>query len=238
MGYIAAALAGVVGTVVGWLAAALLAVAIGSALGVSDREGALAMSAFFAIGPIGGLTGLVLAVWFVMRRRRRKGLTATASHLGAAVAGVVVAAVLVAGGFWLTRPFTNGNGLPPELVFEILMPAGAKPPELVSRADALARRSPIELQTSENVMSAQISSVRMEGDRPIVTGRVEMAFRARSRLLVFRQPGGAVVFDIDLPRSPGHEAEFTPWQASTVLQNGVRLEGFHIRYRSALPGVE
>ncbi|MGE0584193.1 MAG: hypothetical protein AB7O39_03585 [Flavobacteriaceae bacterium] len=238
MNYVAAGLAGIAGTIIGWLVAAFLAVGLGGVLGIGEREGALAMTAFFAIGPVGGLIGLILAVWLLMRWRRRHTMAVTAGHLAAAIAGVGVAAGVIAGGFWVMRPHTASNRLPPELVFEIVMPSGSEPPPLVSRSEALARRSPIELQTSENTMSAQIESVRMEGVRLVVSGRVEMAHRTRDRVLVFKQPAGDVVFSVDLPRSPGHEKDFTGWEVPTVPAGGVRLEGFHIRYRSVLPGEE
>ncbi len=60
---IIAVLAGLVGLVLGWAIAAFGFLIVGGLLGVSDFEGQRAMLAFFAIGPIGGLIGLVLGVW-------------------------------------------------------------------------------------------------------------------------------------------------------------------------------
>lgn len=63
MAYVPALLAGIVGLVLGWLVAAFGTLAIGGALGLSDFEGERAMVAFFAIGPVGGLIGLILGIW-------------------------------------------------------------------------------------------------------------------------------------------------------------------------------
>lgn len=68
MRYILAALIGLVGLVLGWLAAAFGTLALGSAFGLSDFEGERAMVAFFGIGPVGGLAGLIIALWLWARR--------------------------------------------------------------------------------------------------------------------------------------------------------------------------
>jgi hypothetical protein len=60
---IVAVLAGVVGLAVGWAVAAFGALIIGGLLSVSDFEGQRAMVAFFAIGPVGGVIGLILGIW-------------------------------------------------------------------------------------------------------------------------------------------------------------------------------
>jgi hypothetical protein len=72
LGFILAILIALVGLVLGWLTAAFGTLILGSALGLSDFEGERAMTAFFAIGPLGGLIGLVLSVW--LWRRRKSGV--------------------------------------------------------------------------------------------------------------------------------------------------------------------
>jgi hypothetical protein len=67
--YLLAILVGLVGLVLGWLIAAFGTLVLGSAFGLSDFEGERAMVAFFAIGPLGGLIGLILGLWIWGRRR-------------------------------------------------------------------------------------------------------------------------------------------------------------------------
>lgn len=69
--FLLALLAGIAGCALGWVAAAALAIGLGGYFGLSDFEGQRAMTAIFAIGPIGGLIGLVVGfVWTVTRRHR------------------------------------------------------------------------------------------------------------------------------------------------------------------------
>lgn len=68
MRYVLAVLIGIVGLIFGWLVAAFGTLVLGSAFGLRDFEGERAMLAFFAIGPVGGLLGIVIAIWLWSRR--------------------------------------------------------------------------------------------------------------------------------------------------------------------------
>lgn len=228
--YLAAAVAGVVGGALGWLLVAAGFFGGGSLFGVADRDGGFAMSVFFGLGPIGAVAGLLLGVWLTARRFGRTGALALLQHLSVAVVMVVALAGSVAAGFWLSQPYVSPGGLPPELIFEIRLPREATPPALVSRSDALARRSPIELQTSQNSMAAEIEKIRIEDGHPIVVGRVEMHYRVRDRLLVLKLSGGhEVVFDVRLAAKPVGKATFGDWQSASRAPGG----NYAIRYRTA-----
>ena len=67
MRYVLALLMGIAGLVIGWLAAAIGTLVLGSSFGFSDFEGERAMMAFFAIGPVGGLIGIGIALWLWRR---------------------------------------------------------------------------------------------------------------------------------------------------------------------------
>lgn len=69
MRIVLAFLIGILGLIVGWLVAAFGTLILGSILGLSDFEGERAMVAFFAAGPVGGLIGIVIAIWLWSRRR-------------------------------------------------------------------------------------------------------------------------------------------------------------------------
>ena len=70
MNYVIAALAGVFGLVLGWAVAAFGFLVIGGMAGVSDFEGQRAMLAFFAVGPVGGVVGLIAGIWASLKFRR------------------------------------------------------------------------------------------------------------------------------------------------------------------------
>jgi hypothetical protein len=71
---------GLCGLILGWVAAAAATIMIGSALGASEFEGALSMQAFFGAGPLGGLIGLALGIWLVVRWRRKRQTTPAAGN--------------------------------------------------------------------------------------------------------------------------------------------------------------
>lgn len=66
-----AILAGIVGIVIGYVAAVFLSYAIMGALGVSDFEGMRAMTSAFTFGPLGSLVGLGIGIWLALRLTRR-----------------------------------------------------------------------------------------------------------------------------------------------------------------------
>ncbi len=65
-------LGGLVGGVLGWILTAAAAIMLGSLLGASTFEGALGMQAVFGIGPLGGIIGVAIGAWFVVRLRRKR----------------------------------------------------------------------------------------------------------------------------------------------------------------------
>jgi hypothetical protein len=233
MTYLVAAIAGIFGMAAGWVAVAVVIIGLGSALGVAGGDGGFAMTAFFAAGPFGGFIGLVAGVWLALRRYGVGGITPLIVHVIVSLAAAGVLSAAVAGVFWMNRPYVATNGLPPSLIFEIRLPRDAVVPALVSRAEAYARRSPIELQTSENTMSAEIESISAADGRPLVTGRVEMHYRTRKRLLVLKQPAGDVVFEVDLGATPRQTSGFGPWQPPLSVQGQAQENGYEIRYRAA-----
>jgi hypothetical protein len=234
--YLATAVAGIVGGVVGWVGIAAAVMALAAAAGMHDRDGGLAMSAFFFVGPFGGIAGLVTAVWLMLRRRKETAAAPLGRHTLVALGAVVMIAAAVAAGFWLNRPYVTTSGLPPELRFELRLPRDAKPPALVTRSEALARRSPIELVTSQNTMSAEIERVRMEDGHPVLVGRVEMHYRTRDRAIVFKLPAGEVAFDVKLAASPDATADFGAWAPPSKRSTTAAGEGYALRYRVETDG--
>ncbi len=56
-------LSGLIGAAAGWFGLAMAVIALAG----TDRDGGIAMAAFFQIGPLGALAGGVLCVWLYMR---------------------------------------------------------------------------------------------------------------------------------------------------------------------------
>lgn len=236
-----AVLGGLAGAVLGWAAAAGLALAITGYLGYSDFEGARAMSAVFGFGPIGGLAGLVIGVLLVLRMRNGR----LRPRDGAVRLPTVILAItaLVSGALWIAydqRPYLNNSGAAPELRFEIRLPPG-QPPAAAHKDYA------VTLFTEKNSMPGSISEGggRLDGDTPVIAGAVEMHYRSNWRLLSLKIPGEPErLFHLKLPARPGHDAALGAWERVTHIavdgSNQPRPAGpedkFEIRYRVAWPG--
>jgi hypothetical protein len=218
MTFVLATIAGIVGAALGWAVATVLAIGIGSLLGMSNLEGALGMQAVFGAGPIGGLIGLVLGIWLVLRRRGSASSAGLAWRIPAiilAIAGLTAGAV-----FYLYETRTNlgtSSSGAPRLDFEIRLPPRAT-------LSAPPSRIKIQLDTEQNRMPGQVfdKGGRQDGDRTIVVGSVELAFRSSWRLLeVIVSPAEpALIFDLKLPARPGHMKDFGPWRRVDFVATG------------------
>lgn len=234
-----AVLGGILGAAIGWAAAAFLTLAVSGYFGVSDFEGARAMGAFFGFGPIGGIVGLFSGVLLVLAKRggslRLREIAWKLPAVIAVIAGIVAVAFWVA---YEQRPYLNSNGAAPKLVFEIRLPPGPVSAGLSA-----------SLNTEKNFMPAELSesAIRMEGDRPVISGSVEMHYRSSWRLLSLKTPDGAdQLFRLNLPARPDHEKEFRafepvanvgePGQPSARAATAKDL--YDIRYRVVWPGEE
>lgn len=210
MSFILAILGGIAGAVAGWFLAAVIASVVAAALGVSNFEGAIGYLAVFGAGPVGALVGLVGGIWLVLHRHGRASLGSMAWRLPLAL-GVIAA--ITAGGLWVAydmRPMlgTSSSG-PPRLDFEVRLPPGmtlSGPPAAIS----------VELSTERNQMPGDISKGggRQDGDRQVITGSVELAYRSGWRLLELRlaADGSSRIFDLRLPARPFHMRDYGSWR--------------------------
>jgi hypothetical protein len=110
------------------------------------------------------------------------------------------------------------------LVFEVRFPAGSALPNS-------ARDIAIELQTDINRMPGEprFNQFRSDGDRPVIAGDVELAFRTAHRQLEIKvkdQPDR--LYGIGLSAKAPHASGLGPWQPN--------IDGSEIRYRAKWPG--
>ena len=234
MTYVLAVIAGIVGAVVGYGVTATVAVAIAGFFGMSDFEGGRGMFGAFVAGPIGGLVGMIGSAWLTLRRRSDSASTGwTLAQLGAVLAAI---AALVAGGiavrFYTIDVYTNT--LPPDLEFEIRVPASATVPE---RAQLR-----VEVHTDRNVGEGQLFddwSQANDGFR-VIRGAVPLAFKTSSRLLVVRFPNQPTrLFRLPLSRDPASTATLGAWRRADHIdvagEDGPRKapadDPMEIRYR-------
>jgi hypothetical protein len=218
---------GVVGAVVGFVATLLILELVGFGNWADPiTSGILAL---LVLAPLGAIAGLVLGTTLATRLRGGENTGTLLRNSLKALA--VVVALCVAGGtsyyvyaITTATPWLNPNAATPLLVFEVRLPAGATLPNS-------ARDMAIELQTDINRMPSEprFNQFRSDGDRPVIAGDVELAFRTAHRKLELKINGQPDrLYSIGLSAKAPHTSELGPWQAN--------IDGSEIRYRAKWPG--
>jgi hypothetical protein len=218
---------GVAGAVAGYVAVFVLF----SVLDFGNRADPITsgLLGLFVYSPIGAIAGAVFANWLMTRSAKDAGHDSVARNslksLGVlallCVAGI---AAYIAYAYATATPWLNPNGGNPLLVFEVRFPAGARVP-------VSAQGITVELQTDLNTMPGEVTPAAFyrDGDQPVITGEVELAFRTSHRQLAVNiqgQPGR--IYPIDLTARAPHTPEFGTWRRLA--------DGSEIRYRAKWPG--
>lgn len=228
--YIISILAGVLGALISWAAAAMIA-----ASASSDN-----LAAFIVIGPLAAIAGFVTAVAFTLAV---KGEVRTIRGIALRSFGVILmTGALITGGYGLRTAVLSHLGMmakAPAVEFEIRLPKTLT--KAASAAD-LKREAQVELLTDQNQTLAQIDDglLAMEDGRAVLRGSVPLKFRTAERMVVLSLPGEAQrAFKLRLPANPSPSDEFGPWHMVDRVMSGTRTEGargvpddtFAIRYR-------
>lgn len=217
---------GVIGAVAGFVATLLALELTGFGSPADPIQSGLLTLLVFA--PAGAMVGLVIGTWLGMRWRDKDAGGLARNSLKSF--GVVLALCAAAGGayFWYAvstaTPWLNPNAATPILQFEVRLPAGAALP-------AAARDVAIELQTDQNRMPGEtrFNQFRRDGDRSVIVGDVELAFRTAWRQLEIKIKGQPDrTFPIGLSGKAPHASQLGPWEKNT--------DGSEIRYRAKWPG--
>jgi hypothetical protein len=239
--FLVALLGSVAGLVAGALAGALAGSLIAAATHMSNFEGAAGYFVVFACAPIGALVGLPLGVWLALRLRgASRSLAAVALYSGLGLGTVIAGAAGVIALVLLLDDTLNRSGAKPQALFEIRLPPGSRLPDD-------RRGIEVELNTDRNTATAFFhTDWHADGDRPVISGGVELAFRTTQRILVLKIKGEPDrLFTLKLSGKPGHSDEFGAWQhADFVADAGTRprkataADQYDIRYRPRDPNVE
>lgn len=219
--------AGVAGTVTGYVATVLLL----GLVGFGNRADPImsGLIGMLVIAPAGAIAGLVLAIKLATPLAKN-GNSESLARSSLKALGLAVLLCTAAGTAYYVyavttaMPWLNPNGVNPLLLFEVRLPAGTAVP-------TSARGIVIELQTDLNTMPGEpsFSLFRRDGDRAVIAGEVELAFRTSYRQLAVNIKGQPDrLYPIALPAKAPHAAEFGPWQS--------QADGSEIRYRPKWPG--
>lgn len=235
---------GIVGAVLGFVGALALA--------PYNRMDPIAsgMIALFVFGPMGALAGAFLGAWLGGRGRGTEASAAStqpaadapsaasppseAADLGALsrkvtkglVIAIAAAAALVAVYFNLNSDAPvqlNPAGPNPVLQLEVRLPAGAPMP-----AEKDIRASLHGRPFGSVSIKMKPEQFRRDGERVVLVGEVELAFRTADRQIQMDIAGqGDRAFYLTLPEKAPHMAAFGAWE-----ERG----GSEIRYRAKWPG--
>jgi hypothetical protein len=216
---------GVVGAVVGFVATPLIL----ELVGFGNRADLITsgLLALFVLAPAGALAGLVLGTKLAMRMRGDENAGSLASNSLKALGVLIVLCAAAGTAYYVyavtsATPWLNPNAANPILEFEVRLP-GTAPPGSV-------RDIAIELQTDINSMPGEprFDQFRRDGDRPVIAGDVELAFRTTHRQVEVKVKGQADrLYGIGLSAKAPHASEFGPWQPN--------IDGSEIRYRAKWP---
>lgn len=226
--YVISIMAGVLGALISWAGAAMIAAFPGFG---SDN-----LTAFIVIGPLAAIAGFVTAVAFTLAI---KGEVRTFRGLAVRSLGVILmTGALATGGYSLRSAVLSHLGMiakAPAVEFEIRLPNAA------SAAD-LKREAQVELLTDQNQTLARIDDglLATEDGRAVLRGSVPLKFRTADRMVVLSLPGEAQrAFKLRLPANPSPSDEFGPWhmvdRVSPISRKetarGIPDDTFAIRYR-------
>lgn len=225
-------LGGVIGAVLGFLAGVLLCVL----LSFDNRQDPItpALLALLVAGPAGVIAGAFGGTKLVtlLLAPRAAGEDATRRSGGVAngalkAIGIFFGCVVVAGaGYYAYALVTATPWLKPGgtvLLFEIRFPEGTALPA--------ANDIGFELQTDINTMPGKVRSdqFRTDGQRPVIVGQVDLAFRTPNRQLEVTMPGRvSSIYPIGLAAGAPHAGQFGRWEPHS--------NGSEFRYRAKWPG--
>jgi hypothetical protein len=179
---------------------------------------------------------LIFGIWLVLRLRHRgQGIGALLGRGAIAVVAIVALTALGLFAYSLSDDVLNRNGPTPIADFEIRLPAAAKVPQNKS----VIR---IDLQTDKNTMPALLRDgwLQLDGDRPVLSGLVQLYYRTSQRLLVLKVPGQPdVLFRLKLASSPRYSDVYSSWQRADFIalphgeqpRRATNDDAYDIRYR-------
>ena len=219
---------GVVGAVVGFVATLLML----ELVGFGNRADPITSGilALLVIAPLGAIAGLVLGTTLARRLRGgentgrllRNSLKALAVRRSRSASRPAPPTMSTP-----SRPRRPGSIRMPPTRFSSLR--FACPPERHCRI--LPVTSPSNCRPTSTRMPGEprFNQFRSDGDRPVIAGDVELAFRTAHRQLEIKVNGQPDrLYLIGLSAKAPHASELGPWQPN--------IDGSEIRYRARWPG--
>ena len=218
-------LTGVLGLIAGWFGLAMLVIALAG----EDRDGGIAMGAFFQIGPIGGVAGFILGVLLFIRfgqtRRVAAAAAGDAANSEAASAPIparrrvawpfALVVVLVCAGlsYWgwyvfIRSPYLTHGYM--TLALQIKLPPGMALP---------AATDDVHITVDEGGQWTDVMFAPgwhgTDGGSKVILATATLSYKSYHRNVTFEMPGVALEnWTLELPNDPDPMADFSPWKAA------------------------
>lgn len=229
-------LSGLLGALAGWSALAALVIMLAG----PDRDGGIAMGAFFNIGPIGGVAGLIAGIWLFTRIGlvRTDAASPVAETSDAAPRSgtrlslpfTVTVLLVTAGLAWwgwyefIRSPYLSHGFMTLELQFRF--PAGASLPD--NKDDV---RIEVEEAQGFAIAGPAVNWRAHDGDRVAIIASASLMYKTRHRAVRLTLPDmPAQSWPIDLPSDPDPTPGYSPWRVASQL-SPTKIE-MHFRLRA------
>ena len=221
MRFILGLLSALLGALAGWSALAALVVMLAG----PDRDGGIAMGAFFDIGPIGGVAGLIAGIWLfvrfgIVRNAAPQPVAETsdvaphrATRLSAPFAVTVLLTVAIVG-WWGWYEFIRSPNLSHgfmTLAIEFRLPAGMTLPDKEEDVH-------IEVEEAQGYANAMLPPNwrAHDGDRKAIIASASLMYKTRHRAVSLTLPGiPTQSWPIDLTSDPDPTPGFSPWRIAS-----------------------
>lgn len=224
MRFLLGLLSGLIGMLAGWFGLAMLVLALSG----PDRDGGLAMGAFFNIGPVGGIIGLVAGIWLFDRKGIVRDGVAPAPRTQISYPFAVTVLILTAGiAYWawyelIRSPYLTHGDMTLALQFRL-------PPGMSLPAD----EKDIEIEVEEGSRHATAGPNALwrahDGDRKVILASASLSYKTRHRVVSLTLPGMATQsWQIDLPGDPDPTSGYSPWRASNGTDAAKVEMNFHL----------
>jgi hypothetical protein len=219
MRFIVGFVSGVLGLLAGWFGLAMLVIGLAG----PDRDGGVAMGAFFNIGPIGGLIGFVAGVLLfiklgmVPQARPLADADPAATPVRTRVSplfAVPVLAVAAGLGWWawyelIRSPYLSHGYMTLEMQFKL--PAGMPLP-----SDA----SDVHITVAEGQQITPVSLGRSwhgtDGDRRAILAKASLSVKTNRRVVTLEIPGvPEQTWQLNLSSDPDPTPGFSPWRLAS-----------------------
>lgn len=232
MRFILGLLSGLIGLLAGWSGLAALVVALAG----PDRDGGIAMGAFFNIGPVGGVIGLIAGVWLFNRFGvARDGAPSSGPSDGPPAARArlshpfaVTVLLIVAGlAYWawyelIRSPYLSHGFMTLDLQFRL-------PPGMSLPAD----KKDVQIEVEERGGYAMLDLSELwhgdDGDRAVILASASLSYKTHHRVVSLTLPGMPTeTWRLDLSGDPDPTPGYTAWRladnaAGTKIEMNYRL---------------